>query len=437
MSYNSETGRVYIDETTTPKTGIGIADISKAVGYSSGDLGTLIDKGIINAYSAVKPVRSAAHQIDDYSTVDISYGFNSNEIIAPSLDNAFDNCRQYKYWEKLYLRPRGVQNTDTTIEQYVERYRFLDFNGYWKYAPHPYKYNNIEDIVFYGTKNNFKNTPQSFGFSINSEAEIFITSFKALLENGDESTLSEWKYGMLVSDWSGTLTCFLGDSLTDISTNDPTADDVTKSFSVTFNDTGTFSLCFIATKYTGGDDIAVKTAWLDGGFHTVNISQVRIPIYVTLPTPYINVARSSDKTRIRISIAEYEGGSAILRDITLTDKRTELADNYNGVAVVSTMGSIAYTASLYSGDDLVKMVDLFMDERNALSYSGYGKKEGVVIDMDPGIWDITAEEGKTFANVDKVEIKVAMNTYSTDDNNGVFIVDGLIPTYTITHFDNL
>jgi hypothetical protein len=405
MSY--ENGKV-----TKP---IGIPDIQKAVGYSSGDLGTLIDKGIINAYSAVKPVRSAAHQIDDYSTVDISYGFNLNEIITPSLNNAFNNCRQYKYWEKFYLRPRGVQITDTTIEQYVERYRFLDFNGYWKYAPHPYKYNNIEDIVFYGTKNNFKNTPQSFSFSINSKAEIFITSFKALLENGDESTLSEWKYGMLVGDSGGTLSFVAGDSLTDTSTNDPTADDVTKSFGVMFNDTGKFSLCFVATKYTGGDDTAVKTAWLDGGFHTVNISQIRIPIDVPIITfNGLSVQKTTDadnKTTMKLM--------GLPSTYNLTLKMAGSSSNYNNTVVISTTGGLEVYVDFMNQDDAVIDTEKVSFGLESFEYSGEDPKEiaAALVD-DPIIGSNLSNDD--INRISYFKIRITPYTNATDDNNGQF-----------------
>lgn len=411
MAYKD--GKVYID--TENKIGIGIADISKAVGYSSGDLGTLIDKGIINAYSAVKPVRSAAHQIDDYSTVDISYGFNSDKLITPSLDNAFNNCRQYKYWEKLYLRPRGVQNTDTTIEQYVERYRFLDFNGYWKYAPHPYKYNNIEDIVFYGAKNNFKNTPQSFSFSINSEAEIFITSFKALLENGDESTLSEWKYGMLVEDSGGTISFVAGDNLTDTSTNDPTADDVTKSFGVMFNDTGIFSLCFVATKYTGGDDTAVETAWLDGGFHTVSISQIRIPIDVPIiDFNGLSVQKTTDadnKTTMKLM--------GLPSTYNLTLKMAGSSSDYNNTVVISTTGGLEVYVDFMKQDGEVIASEVVSFGLESFEYSGEDPKNiaAALVD-DPVIGSNLSDED--IERTSYFKIRITPYTNMTDDNNGQF-----------------
>lgn len=56
MPYNSTTKRIYIDVTTTPRTGVSIEDVRTALNESSYDLGTLCKSSRINPMAKYKPV---------------------------------------------------------------------------------------------------------------------------------------------------------------------------------------------------------------------------------------------------------------------------------------------------------------------------------------------------------------------------------------------
>lgn len=151
MSYLN--GRIFIDTSTDPDTGISIGDIQKAVGRGTGDLGLLCsdqewydtgetdqqgnpimalrDVGKINPYAKYKSVRyNSKTTPTDNQRKAINYG------ITPPLASSHPADTKNTLWT--YSKPRGRMalsgdNTQTTDEWF----RTLDFNGYINYASSP------------------------------------------------------------------------------------------------------------------------------------------------------------------------------------------------------------------------------------------------------------------------------------------------------------
>lgn len=124
------------------------ADISKAVGYASGDLGTLITKGIINPFAKYKAVIRAIINTSDqlnaaktgwldtatwWKADDGKCGFKIQEFTElGNLDSTpnglfYNLSRGNLSWD--YIRPAGPVNS--------QPFRYYDFIGYWPDAPVP------------------------------------------------------------------------------------------------------------------------------------------------------------------------------------------------------------------------------------------------------------------------------------------------------------
>lgn len=139
MSYDSSTGRIYIDTSTNPDTGVSIADVQAALGSPKNDIGQLItatdasNKPLVNKFAKYKPVRypSVSATKDSVPTLyrDINQKcgieipvLDATDFADSSIQSMITGASDYSY-----IRPRGK---DTNSEWY----RFLDFNGYDKYA---------------------------------------------------------------------------------------------------------------------------------------------------------------------------------------------------------------------------------------------------------------------------------------------------------------
>ncbi|MBQ6762317.1 MAG: hypothetical protein IJP49_06155 [Bacteroidales bacterium] len=151
MSYLN--GRVFIDTSTDPDTGISIWDIQKAVGRGTGDLGLLCsdkkwydtgetdqqgkpiyalrDAGKINPYAKYKPVRynSKTTPTDTQRKV-INYG------ITPPV--ASSNAADTKNTLWTYSKPRGrMALSGDNTQTFDEFFRVLDFAEYINNASSP------------------------------------------------------------------------------------------------------------------------------------------------------------------------------------------------------------------------------------------------------------------------------------------------------------
>lgn len=132
MPYNSTTGIVSIDTSTTPNQGVSIHDIQQAVGRGRSDIGGLITYGNINPWAKYKPVRASDKDmvIRTLNIASLGFGTSSgssgipyattvNGLISLYTDgetNTLYNARA-NGWR--YLRPRGLANN--------EWFRFYDF----------------------------------------------------------------------------------------------------------------------------------------------------------------------------------------------------------------------------------------------------------------------------------------------------------------------
>ncbi len=407
---------------------VSMGNIQQAVSFSSLDLGTLINSGVINAYSAVKPVRYNQVVVDDFSKADISFGFDPNVIIASALENAFSNANTYRTWDKLYYRPRGVTSS------YTEWFRMLDFNGYNRNAPKPYNFDEVKNIVFYSPLSDFKNISHTFSFTIVSGAEVPIHKFKALLNNNDTNDLANWRYGVLVKKGNnGTISCSTGNALTSTGT--------TQSVSIKFSSTGTYNLCFVATRYNGGSDTAVKTAWLDDGLKAITITRRFIPIGIDMvdfnPYGYLYVQKSTENGGTRDIFTLYGLPSAYSFKLQMEGSSSA----YNGQTVVNTSGGMSMTIDYMINDSSTPIYTKTIENafgNNLFSYSGSSAKT-VTTDLTspPIIGDSNEDDYDAMNRVDYFKITFTPYTRTLDENNGEYRwKNGAISPSYIVNFSN-
>ncbi len=115
-------GLIYVDNTTTPATGVSVYDVQQVLNVSSNDVGTLCVSNNINKYSKYKPVRwNTISQVSLNDLHTLHYGIYVDADIDISVGE------QNPYWQ--YQRPRGGG--------YSEPYRLADFSGYNHNAENP------------------------------------------------------------------------------------------------------------------------------------------------------------------------------------------------------------------------------------------------------------------------------------------------------------
>lgn len=134
MAYNSNTGIVYIDTSTTPNVGVSIYDIQQALGRGDSDIGllcsdrkwagtSLVRAEKINPLAKYKPVRhSALAVLSQAQRASTRYGFGAG--LPPTLDLTQNNLPQNDW---VYKPPRGKGGGDNGEDEW---YRFRDFEGY-------------------------------------------------------------------------------------------------------------------------------------------------------------------------------------------------------------------------------------------------------------------------------------------------------------------
>lgn len=396
---------------------INTADISQVVGYASGNIDILIEKGRINIYNIHKPVRSKKKEdITDAEFIgdDICLGFDRLKLIGQNLVELFNIAKENLTWEKIYLRPRGVEYNDTGGYKIEERYRFNDFNNYDKNAVRPYTYNFPKSIVTYRPVAELKNTMQSFNFTINSASEIPITAFGVLTSQalGYATSIDQYRYAVAYrkqegSGW-GELKLSYGRSL-------DTANDPAQTIGVTFSDgTGNYELCFIATRETAtseGDLQQLASAWLDYGFHSLAVSAVRIPIEVSI-LDFSNITaekRTDDMGVTTIALLGFTDFHFVDLEASLPNETATVVDTIGGLTV--------YVCGINADGAIKAEADIDMIGES-FSYKGTGKKTiSFDIPNDPILDGVFTEE------IDQIEyltIRVTPYTNMTDDNNGQF-----------------
>lgn len=418
MAYKN--GKVYIDYTTTPKTGINTHDISQAVNYSSGDFGVLIENGTINVYNIHKPVRSA--QKDDltdadFKSDDICLGFDRLSLISQNIAEIFSIAKEKKSWSAIYKRPRGIAYNDQGGVMYTEMYRPNDFNGYDKNAVQPYTYQVTSSIVTYRPVADLKKTQQTFNFTINSASETPITAFSVLTSGalGYAQTLDQYRYGIAyrkqtASGW-GEIHLALGNQL-------DAANAPAQSVGITFVEgTGTYELCFVATRETSSEFRQLATAWLDKGFFSLNVSARRIPIDVDMVN-FSNLIRAQ-KT---FDDMGYKGitlfGFTEIRNFTC---RAIIPQEATG-GVVSTNGGLeVYVIAMNNDGDIIGQQSIDLDY-DSFEYSGQGEKTLTVdTPSDPLLnQGVFSPEMAEYDRIDYLIIRVTPYTNTTEDNNGEF-----------------
>ncbi len=412
MSY--ENGKV-----TKP---IGIPDIQEAVGYASGDLGTLISNGRINVYNIAKPVRSPKREDlteAEYKGDDICLGFDKPLLISQNIAELFATAKEKKTWDKIYLRPRGVVYNDQGAVSIREYYRFNDFHNYDKNAVRPYTYNFPESIVTYRPVKDLKTTRQEFNFTINSASQTPITAFSALTSDafGYADSLSQYRYAIVYrkqvgSGW-GEFQLAYGNELQ--AENDPT-----QVIGIIFSEgTGKYELCVMATRETAtkGDELQqLATAWLDYGFHSLNVSAQRIPID-------IDIINFSNLIRAEKTYNDFEYQGITLRGFTEIHQLTCRAVLPEGAtSVVSTNGGLEIYAVAMNEDDGEIGQAIINLEYDSFEYSGTGEKS-ITVDTpsDPLLnTSVFSPELQEYDRINYLVIRVTPWTNMTDDNNGQF-----------------
>lgn len=396
---------------------IGIPDIQKAVGYSSGDIGTLIDNGRINVYNIHKPVRNAKkNDLTDaeFKSDDVCLGFDKEKLIGQNISAIFEYAKENRTWEKIYLRPRGVVYNDLGQISIQEFQRFNDFNNYDKNAVRPYTYNFPDAIVTYRPVAELKSTMQSFNFTINSASETPITAFGVLTSQafGYATSLDQYRYVIVYrkkvgGGWSDFQLAYGNTLSVDNASN--------QTIGITFSDgTGDYELCVMATRETAtkGEDLQqLATAWLDYGFHSLNISAQRIPIEVSI----------LDFSNIRAEKRTNDMGKTVIALLGFTDYHfvdLEASLPNETATVVDTIGGLTIHVSGINADGaIVAETDIDMIGES-FSYEGTGKKTiSFDIPNDPILDGVFTEE---INRIKYLTIKVTPYTNMTDDNNGQF-----------------
>jgi hypothetical protein len=121
-------GRIYIDTSTNPDTGISIADIQTVILSNKNDIGQLCRDANVSMWPKYKPVRynkwgeltEQERKLANYGLDIPAAGYSSIEAMVAGLASSA--------WT--YLQPRGLKNTTLNPTSNDEQFRFLDFNGY-------------------------------------------------------------------------------------------------------------------------------------------------------------------------------------------------------------------------------------------------------------------------------------------------------------------
>lgn len=133
---SNQNGKIYIDTTTNPDTGVSVYDVQTVLGRGTGDVGLLCSDqewynnalrrvNKINKWAKYKPLRSSKlGTLTDAERVELNQGLTMTKYTNPA-----DLVSGYES-DYAYQPPRGK----TT---YNEWFRLLDFNGYNHYAEGP------------------------------------------------------------------------------------------------------------------------------------------------------------------------------------------------------------------------------------------------------------------------------------------------------------
>ena len=146
MPYNSTTGIVSVDTSTSPYTGVSINDIQQALDCTRNDIGGLITDGLINKWAKYKPVKMSGLDFASQRNSNFTWkstatwwkGYNGQCGMTFQTFTSFGNpATSSSFFYKLldgqlawgYEKPTGG------INQYP--FRFFDFLQYSRFALKP------------------------------------------------------------------------------------------------------------------------------------------------------------------------------------------------------------------------------------------------------------------------------------------------------------
>lgn len=137
MPYDSTTGIISIDSSTTPPKGVSVYDVQRALGDGHRDVGSLCSSPKINTWAKYKPYRSGLLYTSAEARAAAHYGLNIDVFTSlgtPSTPNSFLAKLVAGELEWEYLSPRGEGGGTGGANEW---YRLLDFNGYNRNAVCP------------------------------------------------------------------------------------------------------------------------------------------------------------------------------------------------------------------------------------------------------------------------------------------------------------
>jgi hypothetical protein len=163
---------------------------------------------------------------------------------------------------------------------------------------------------------------------------------------------------------------------------------------------------------TKGEDLQrLATAWLDYGFHSLNVSAVRIPIEVSI-LDFSNIRaekRTNDMGKTVIALLGFSDFHQVTMEASLPNETATVVDTIGGL--------IVHVSGINADGAIVAETDIDMIGES-FSYEGTGKKTiSFDIPNDPILDGVFTEE---INRIKYLTIKVTPYTNMTDDNNGQF-----------------
>jgi hypothetical protein len=296
-------GKLYIDETTSPKTGISLHEIARCIGVGSQDLATLACHKNNNRWSWSKPVRSPYKgrlSKEQFASEAIFFGFDSAVIFDRASARLMDKALSYRIWP--YLHPELGSS---------DMFRVLDdYNGYNHYAKPPYNFSDLlHSYTTYAPIGDGFSWP--FRFEKNEDAEIKITDFAALT-GSEGKRMTDWRYAILYRK-QGDIDPLI--AFADTSEN-IVNDNTFESVEPLLPQAGTYECVFVITTEQSEVIDQQPTMWLSGGAFTFTLIVKRIPVKFDVSgfgVESIIVTKTSDN--ISINTAPFDFVSTLRADI--------------------------------------------------------------------------------------------------------------------------
>lgn len=179
MSYNG--GIIYVDNTTTPPTGISIGDVQQALGATAHDVGSLCRSVLINKWAKNKPIRVANVVIPVTAAQQqaANYGFSVSEVTGTP-----DTIAKSSSSGWVYNRPTSGYP-----------YRLTDFNQYYKFAKCPIQLTQSFDILPQ------QGLPQAAAFAMDGDIVGLDTQYNVLVADiFDTTRYNDYRLTLAVVD---------------------------------------------------------------------------------------------------------------------------------------------------------------------------------------------------------------------------------------------